>query len=212
MRLRPSGRQGPVATSLDAFRAYQQDEAWTWEHLALTRARPIAGDPELGAEVEAFRRTLLPEKGRGPSVRADVAAMRARLQSAKPAANSWDAKNGPGRLMDIELMAQTAALLSGSPARRVEPQLRAGVKAGVITGEEEAVLLSTYRLCWRIQAAARLLSDQPLQPDTLGEGGCAFILRETEEASAAALSETLDAAVAAAEKVISGHLRDAGGA
>ena len=45
MRLRPSGRQGPVATSIQSFCSYQEDEAWTWEHLALTRARPLAGTP-----------------------------------------------------------------------------------------------------------------------------------------------------------------------
>ena len=72
MRLRPSGRAGPVATSLASFTAYQENEAWTWEHLALTRARVLAGEPTLAAEVEAFRRALLPRKGRGARVRAEA--------------------------------------------------------------------------------------------------------------------------------------------
>ncbi|MBL9053710.1 MAG: glutamine-synthetase adenylyltransferase, partial [Tabrizicola sp.] len=112
MRLRPSGRQGPVATSLESFRTYQEHEAWTWEHLALTRARVLAGEASLGAEVEALRREVIAVKGQGARVRADVAEMRGRLQAAKPALGAWDAKNGPGRIMDIELAAQTVALLA----------------------------------------------------------------------------------------------------
>ena len=132
MRLRPSGRQGPVATSWPAFRSYQQGEAWTWEHLALTRARPIAGSEALAADVEAFRRKLLAAKGQGARVLADVADMRARLRAAKPGGGAWEAKLGPGRMMEIELLAQTAALRAGDPARRVEAQLRAGRAFGLV--------------------------------------------------------------------------------
>ncbi len=74
MRLRPSGRQGPVATSFDAFRSYQETEAWTWEHLALTRARPLAGDAGLaGRGRGASAASCWPQKGRGATVLADVA-------------------------------------------------------------------------------------------------------------------------------------------
>lgn len=178
MRLRPSGRQGPVATSLQSFTTYQDTEAWTWEHLALTRARVMAGEQGLGAEVEAFRRALLPRKGQGSGVRADLAAMRARLQSAKPTAGPLDAKNGPGRIMDIELAAQTVALLAGSPARSVERQIAAG--AGDILPETDAqALASAYRLMWRHHAASRLLSEGTLAAEDLGDGARAFLMRET---------------------------------
>ena len=59
MRLRPSGRSGPVATKLDAFRDYQQNEAWTWEHMALTRARVVSATPGFADEVEAVIRDVL---------------------------------------------------------------------------------------------------------------------------------------------------------
>ena len=62
MRLRPSGRSGPVATSLDAFASYQETEAWTWEHMALTRARVVAGPPAFAARVEAVIRAVLCRK------------------------------------------------------------------------------------------------------------------------------------------------------
>ena len=207
MRLRPSGRAGPVATSLQSFTTYQETEAWTWEHLALTRARVLAGEPTLAGEVEAFRRELLVCKGQGDRVRPDVAEMRARLAAAKPAQGAWDAKNGPGRMMDIELAAQTVALLSGSPARSVERQIAAA--AGKVTGggpimpeSDMQGLISAYRLMWRLHAAARLLSERALDWESLGEGGRAFLLRETGAADAAALARDLAQAVTGAEAAV----------
>ncbi len=125
MRLRPSGRQGPVATSIESWRGYQMTEAWTWEHLALTRARVLAGDAGLAAEVEAARREVIALKGQGTQVLPDVADMRARLAAAKPAEGPWDAKRGAGRMMDVELFAQVMALQSASPARQIERQVQA---------------------------------------------------------------------------------------
>lgn len=113
MRLRPSGRQGPVATSLVAFETYQANEAWTWEHLALTRARVVAGPTELAERVTAVRAAVLAQSRARDAVISDVAQMRARLAEAKGNEGPYDAKNGPGRLMDIELAASTGALLSG---------------------------------------------------------------------------------------------------
>jgi len=189
MRLRPSGRQGPVATSLDAFRAYQQTEAWTWEHLALTRARALAGAADLGDEVEAFRLALLTEKGRGAGVAQDVADMRARLRAAKPGQGALEAKDGAGRLQDIELLAQMVALQAGAPARRTEAQLLAGRRAGRLDKPQEDTLLAAYRLLWRVQCSLRLLADHVTDPQALGEGARAFLLRETG-------AETLDGLVA----------------
>ncbi len=214
MRLRPSGRQGPVATSIEAFCAYQSTEAWTWEHLALTRARVVAGDTGLGQQVEAFRRALLANKGQGAGVRADVALMRARLAAAKPAAVGWEAKFGPGRLMDIELLAQTLALQNASPAQGVERQIAAAVApvrsaiAGKVSETDQTALLAAYRLCWRLQACARLLSDKPLAPDDLGEGAMAFVLREAVAATGEDVMAQLAHKSGLAEALISAHLSD----
>ena len=206
MRLRPSGRQGPVATAIESFRSYQQGEAWTWEHLALTRARVLVGVAGLAAQAEDFRRKVLAAKGGGPSVRADVAEMRGRLAEAKPGVGAWEAKLGPGKLMDVELLAQMLALIVGSPAHGVERQLKAGVTAGKLSQTEETALLDAYRLCWRLQAGSRLLSDQVLDPAALGAGARAFLLRETGEASVAALSERLARVAALADLVISARI------
>jgi glutamate-ammonia-ligase adenylyltransferase len=125
--------------------------------------------------------------------------MRARLAEAKPARGAWEAKNGPGRLMDIELCAQWAALVAANPARQVERQI--GSK-GALEPADQAVLLEAYRLLWRLQAGAKLLGDRGLDPAALGEGGRAFLLRETGEKTVEALSERLDRAVSLAEAVI----------
>lgn len=191
MRLRPSGRQGPVATSVEGFRDYQMTEAWTWEHLALTRARPVAGEAALGAEVEAIRLEVLAAKGADLRVLSDVAEMRARIFAAKAPDGDWEAKTGPGRLQDIELLAQSCALRTASPARRVEPQLRAGLRAGVLAPEDEAALQEAYRFLWRLQAGGRLLTPRPLDMEAIGEGGRAFLLRETGMSDIAALTSQL---------------------
>ena len=206
MRLRPSGRQGPVATSLDAFRSYQLSEAWTWEHLALTRARPVAGAADLGAEVEAFRQTLLAQKAGGATVAGDVAEMRARLRAAKPGHGGLEAKDGAGRLQDIELLAQMLALQAASPARRVELQIAAGRRAGLIAPEAAETLLASYRLLWRVQAATRLLADRVTDPDVLGAGARSFVLREAGAGSLPELQERMAAAVDSAARVIDGAL------
>lgn len=202
MRLRPSGRQGPVATSLLSFRTYQETEAWTWEHLALTRARVMAGDAGLAAEVEGFRKRLLHLKGESPGVRADVSAMREKLSVAKPGAGALDAKLGPGRLMDVELIAQTCALITGCAAQSVAAQLDAGVVGGVLSVSSQTDLMIAYRLCWSLHAAARLLSGPVTDLGQLAQGGRAFILRETAMQNEADLRGQIDAATSRAAFVV----------
>ncbi|KFE33583.1 glutamine-synthetase adenylyltransferase [Thioclava atlantica] len=208
MRLRPSGRQGPVATSIQSFESYQMEEAWTWEHLALTRARSVAGSPDLAARVEEIRHRVLSCKGRDPKVLPDLAQMRARIFAAKAPDAEWEAKIGPGRLQDIELLAQSFALREGAPARRVEAQLRIGPRAGYVTRDEGERLASAYRFLWRLQAGGRLLSDKPLDMAAIGEGGRAFLLRETGldslEALAARLSEATTDVAAIVDRVLEG--------
>jgi glutamate-ammonia-ligase adenylyltransferase len=202
MRLRPSGRQGPVATALSAFKAYQENDAWTWEHLALTRARVMAGEATLAGEVDAFRRDLLARKGQGAGLKADVADMRARLATAKPGVSPWEAKDGTGKLMDIELCAQMLALQTATPARSLDRQLAAGRSGGNLSQTDETVLAKAARLFWRLHASARLLTDQALTPQDLGAGARAFLLRETGVADEAALTKAVADAAAEAAVVI----------
>jgi [glutamine synthetase] adenylyltransferase / [glutamine synthetase]-adenylyl-L-tyrosine phosphorylase len=105
MRLRPSGRQGPLAVQFESFAEYQQKEAETWEHLALTRARVIAGDAALRAKVEAARTAVL-EMPQPPSLRADVAAMRKLIAKEKGENNPLDLKYAAGGMIDIDFLGQ----------------------------------------------------------------------------------------------------------
>ncbi|WP_347266994.1 glutamine-synthetase adenylyltransferase [Paracoccus sp. (in: a-proteobacteria)] len=199
MRLRPSGRQGPVATSVQGFRDYQMTEAWTWEHLALSRARVIGGcgaDVDaLGEQVEALRVEVLRLRGADPRVLPDLAEMRARIFAARPADGAWEAKTGRGRLQDIELLAQSFALRAGSPARAVLAQLRAGQRAGLVSRERADALASARRFLWNLQCATRLLAETPLNLEAVGKGGQAFLLRETGAGTLEQLAGRLAAVV-----------------
>src|SRR5262249_54796230 len=110
-RLRPSGNAGPIATHIDAFARYQAEEAWTWEHMALTRARPIAGDPDLVAHAaKRIAAVILERHDRGKLVR-DIIEMRGMIEEAKGGEGAWDLKLAPGGLVDIEFIAQFLQLL-----------------------------------------------------------------------------------------------------
>ncbi|ESZ24135.1 bifunctional [glutamine synthetase] adenylyltransferase/[glutamine synthetase]-adenylyl-L-tyrosine phosphorylase [Mesorhizobium sp. L2C084A000] len=110
LRLRPSGNKGPVATHIDAFKKYQRQEAWTWEHMALARARAIAGDASLCGEVEAEVATVLGQPRDAAKVMAEAADMRAMIEKEKPPRDLWDIKLIPGGLIDLEFIAQVAVI------------------------------------------------------------------------------------------------------
>jgi glutamate-ammonia-ligase adenylyltransferase len=133
MRLRPSGDSGPIASSLWAFAQYQRESAWTWEHMALTRARPIAGDPDLCERVAAAVRGALTRQRDPERLLADVADMRRRIAEAHPAPSPWDLRNRAGGLVDLEFTVQY--LLLREAAQRPEVLHRDPAKAIVALGE-----------------------------------------------------------------------------
>ncbi|VAW03525.1 Glutamate-ammonia-ligase adenylyltransferase [hydrothermal vent metagenome] len=202
MRLRPSGSKGPVATSWEAFCSYHENDAWLWEHLALTRARVICGDRALADQVEAFRVELLSDKGAPQKVLPEVAEMRARIATAKPPDGPWDSKLGRGRLFDVELLSQAAALMAGTRARDVVSGLAAGVVIGWYDAAERDALGRAYGLCWQLLQAAKLLSDKPLKSEMIGDGGQSFVLRESGFETLEALQQALEAATNKAGDII----------
>lgn len=124
MRLRPSGASGLLVSSLGAFERYQQNEAWTWEHQALVRARVLAGCAQLGSAFEAVRAQILGQARDLPKLQAEVSEMRAKMRdnlgtkvsAAGTGANAFEAgvpfdiKQDAGGIVDIEFMVQYAAL------------------------------------------------------------------------------------------------------
>lgn len=112
MRLRPSGNKGPVATRISTFEKYQREEAWTWEHLALSRARLVCGDTTLIADAERIITSVLSQKRDVAKITADVRDMRQLIDKEKPAESRWDFKLIPGGLVDLEFIAQYLALVA----------------------------------------------------------------------------------------------------
>lgn len=116
MRLRPSGRAGPVASRLDAFAEYQEHEAWTWEHLALTRARVISADPESRARIEDVICGVLTRPRDRAIIASDVAEMRRAIALEKGEDDVWDLKYAAGGMVDIDFIAQYLQLVHANEA------------------------------------------------------------------------------------------------
>ena len=173
MRLRPSGRQGAVATSFKAFAEYQKNEAWTWEHLALSRARVVAGSDTLTPDVEAAVIGALTQPHAREKVIADVQEMREKLENAKAvsAADPWDVKTGAGRLMDIELLLQTGAILHGiTDVERPVDMLPELVTSGWVSDVEADEIRMALTLFTEIQQASRLAVEGTFDPEKAGQG------------------------------------------
>ncbi|MET3926159.1 bifunctional [glutamine synthetase] adenylyltransferase/[glutamine synthetase]-adenylyl-L-tyrosine phosphorylase [Devosia sp. 2618] len=114
MRLRPSGNAGPLATSLAGFRSYHRDNAWTWEHLALSRARVISADNPFGIEIDTAIAEVMSRVRDPAKVIEDVLTMRALMAKERPARHPFDLKLAEGGLVDLEFIAQSAQLVAGA--------------------------------------------------------------------------------------------------
>src|SRR6516225_11538365 len=130
MRLRPSGASGPIAASLAGVARYQRESAWTWEHMALTRARPVAGEAALRARISDAIGSVLALKRDTRRLLVDVADMRRRIADENPRPSLWDLKNRRGGLIDLEFIVQYLQLreAASSPqllCRGAEQTLRA---------------------------------------------------------------------------------------
>ena len=170
----------------------------------------MAGAAEVGADVETFRRDLLSAPRDPAAVAADVADMRRRLAEAKPPEGHWEAKRGPGRMTDIELLAQAAALVAGRPERAAPAQLAAGQAAGWLEPAEVERLTRAYRRFWQVQAGSRLLTGGALKVDELGDGGRGFLLRQTGAESFDGLAAELQDMAAEAASIIDAVLARSG--
>lgn len=160
-RLRPSGNAGPLATQIGAFELYQRDEAWTWEHMALTRARVVASTGGLGEVAERVIAETLSRPRDAAKVRGDAADMRARLEKEKGSSDPWNLKRAPGGLVDLEFIAQTLRLIHDNhePAirlRNTEAILLTAATHGLISPAHRDVLLPAIRLFGDLTQAQRL--------------------------------------------------------
>ncbi len=158
MRLRPSGNKGPVAVSLPAFRQYHVQDAWTWERMALTRARVVAGPPAIRARTEAAIAAALATPMDPAQTRADAASMRGRLLRELPPAGPWDVKMRPGGGIEVEFIAQALQLIHG--VRPGHQATRAGLRyladEGRLPPATAAMLIEADRLWRTVQSMVRI--------------------------------------------------------
>ncbi len=171
MRLRPSGKSGPVAVRLDGFLAYQRDHAWTWEHLALTRARPIAGPPELRESLRELIREVLTLPRDRPKTAADVREMRALIEKEKGTRDIWHTRNYAGGLVDVEFIAQYLQIVNAATHPAVLSQntaqaLRNLTGACVLKNEDGDRLLRALELYQSIAHILRLCCEGRFDPAT----------------------------------------------
>jgi len=160
-RLRPFGAQGLLAASLDSFEKYQKDSAWTWEHLALTRARPIFGSEEACATVEkAIRDVLLEPRDTDALVR-DAVKMRGDIARHKPPAGPLDVKLLPGGLVDLEFLVHVTQLSRGTG---IDPDLSASIRALAGEGLLPPELEEAHDILTRYLIMSRLVSPDSTEP------------------------------------------------
>jgi len=205
MRLRPSGQQGPVATQLSSFIHYQANSAWTWEHMALTRARVICGSDALRAKVEQAIRAVLLRPRSHKRTALDVLSMRARIAKEKGTRDAWELKQVRGGLVDLEFIAQYLQLVHAAQHPQILSQntvlaITNLSRAGLLSPAAAEVLLPAARLLNNLTQIVRLCLDDPFDPLKAPEGLKALLARAGEVPDFARLAQDLkerEAAVAA---------------
>ena len=160
-RLRPQGAQGPLAVSFDSFARYQREDAWTWEHMALARARPLTGSHAAQAALQGIIADVL-QRPRDPDIlKADVLRMRAEMAAHKPARGILDAKLRRGGLVDLEFLVHFIQLRERTG---FDPDLGKAVDILVAAGLVSPALRKALALMTSMLIAARLLAPETSEP------------------------------------------------
>jgi [glutamine synthetase] adenylyltransferase / [glutamine synthetase]-adenylyl-L-tyrosine phosphorylase len=185
MRLRPSGRSGPVATQIDGFKSYQERDAWTWEHMALTRARVVSGSPDFAARVEAMIREVLCQPRDAAATAGDAVEMRGAIAKEKGDADPWDLKYAAGGLIDIEFIAQYLQLLHAAETPEILDtstvrSLENAERLGLLAVEDATVLRPAVRLFHDLTQILRLCLPSAFDPQTASPGILGLLARAAD--------------------------------
>jgi [glutamine synthetase] adenylyltransferase / [glutamine synthetase]-adenylyl-L-tyrosine phosphorylase len=211
MQLRPSGRAGPVAVKYASFQQYYRGEAWTWEFMALTRLRPVAGDPLLRQQIIDSAREALQLKSSDPKITEDVSDMRRRMARERPAKSRWDVKLAPGGLVDVEFVIQDAILKSAGDAPGVvKPTsldaLKALAAAGHLSHGDAAVLVEGLTFQLNLQQALRIAVGDSFDPARASPGLKTWLANHLGLQDFSALETALTRIQAGVERVRAGKL------
>jgi glutamate-ammonia-ligase adenylyltransferase len=174
MRLRPSGRAGPLASRIDAFAEYQEHEAWTWEHMALTRARVISSSAEFRVKIEAVIRDVLTRRRERGIIANDVLEMRRAIAEEKGEDDIWDMKNAAGGMIDIEFIAQYLQLIHAAEKPDIldvstVQVLDNAARLGLLQQSDVDTLRGASRLYHDLTQILRLCVIGKFRPETAGE-------------------------------------------
>ncbi|ABE62270.1 Glutamate-ammonia-ligase adenylyltransferase [Nitrobacter hamburgensis X14] len=174
MRLRPSGRAGPVASHIDSFADYQDHEAWTWEHMALTRARVISSSPEFRTRIERVIRNVLTRRRDAGLIASDVAEMRRAIALEKGEQDIWDLKHAAGGMVDIDFIAQYLQLVHAADKPDIlsvntQQALDNAQRLGVLSLPDGEVLRSAARLYHDLTQILRLCVSDKFKSETAGD-------------------------------------------
>jgi glutamate-ammonia-ligase adenylyltransferase len=207
MRLRPSGNKGPIAVSLEGFRRYHHMDAWTWERMALTRARVVAGPPTLRRRVnEAIQVAVT--RTQGPAqIKANATSMRARMARELRPHGPWDVKLRAGGLIDVEFIAQVQQLIHARDpgfrrSQTTQIALRRLGQIGALTRPDAQLLIEAERLWRTIQGMLRITVGQ-VKAAELPPPSSAALLHAAAEAGVTAVdtSELLHQSESIAQQV-----------
>lgn len=196
MRLRPSGNAGPIATRLESFIAYQCSHAWTWEHMALTRARVVSAPPDLKTKIDTAIKEILTQQRDGEKLCVDVCAMRNRIAAEFPSTNPWDLKYVRGGLLDIEFIAQYLQLRHAHHhpailARHTRTALQEAGRSGAITAVESDDLVNALDLVLNLTQINRICIAGTLKPEEATIGLKALLARSAQAPDFAVLDAEL---------------------
>ena len=185
MRLRPSGRSGPVATKLGSFESYQENEAWTWEHLALTRARVVSGSPAFAARVETVINDVLCRPRDVETIAGDVVEMRTAIATEKGDKDRWNLKYVAGGLVDLEFIAQYLQLVHASKKPELldtatSRVLDKAARMGLLAPEDADVLRPAAKLYQDLTQILRLCLAGPFDPKAAGPGLLKLLARAAD--------------------------------
>lgn len=205
MRLRPSGNAGPVAVSLASFNSYHAHESWTWERLALTRARVLAATPGFAPVVREAITTALCRADAPGKILADTAAMRARLAAEIKPLGPFDVRNTQGGMMEVGFIAQALQLVHGPHSRALfHPNTKAAFKALARAGHlraDEARLLIRADFLWRSLQGLNRITGLSEKATTPSEAMLAPLYRVCQVETYEALRQMMAATATAAHDI-----------
>ncbi|UXM93950.1 bifunctional [glutamine synthetase] adenylyltransferase/[glutamine synthetase]-adenylyl-L-tyrosine phosphorylase [Bartonella sp. HY329] len=183
MRLRPSGNKGPLAVSFMAFDKYQHNEAWVWEHMALTRARGVAGDSQFLLKLDGEIENILKTANKNDDIAAEVVKMRLLIEKEKPPINKWDIKTMAGGIIDLEFIAQFAVLSGHAPyeSGKTTGDVLGSMSDKFCSPSDKDILCHAFKFYTNLSQTLRICLNNDFDPKSMPPGFAEVLQRAVNE-------------------------------